>query len=90
MGQVRLRIKWREPARPVERCLACEAEGVATVDVILGRRRSGLASDSVALSALGDFLNGYLVCCPINNVAFVAIKMGRRQGARRAHIKIDT
>ena len=24
--------------------------------------------------------------CPINNVAFVAIKMGRRQGARRAHI----
>ena len=27
-----------------------------------------------------------LVSCPINNVAFVAIKMGRRQGARRAHI----
>jgi len=23
------------------------------------------------------------VSCPINNVAFVAIKMGRRQGARR-------
>jgi hypothetical protein len=31
-----------------------------------------------------------LVSCPINNVAFVAIKMGRRQGARRAHILIDT
>ena len=27
-----------------------------------------------------------LVSCPINNVAFVAIKMGRWQGARRAHI----
>jgi hypothetical protein len=24
----------------------------------------------------------FLVSCPINNVAFVAIKMGRRQGAR--------
>jgi hypothetical protein len=42
------------------------------------------------------------VSCPINNVAFVAIKMGRRQGATcphryakrcgrgRAHILIDT
>ena len=27
-----------------------------------------------------------LVPCPINTMAFVAIKMGRRQGARRAHI----
>jgi hypothetical protein len=39
--------------------------------------------------ALG-FFNRTLVSCPINNMAFVAIKMGRRQGARRAHICIDT
>jgi hypothetical protein len=31
-------------------------------------------------------LNTLLVSCPINNIAFVAIKMGRRQGVRRAHI----
>jgi putative transposase len=36
------------------------------------------------------FKEEYLVSCPINNMAFVAIKMGRRQGARRAHICIDT
>jgi hypothetical protein len=28
----------------------------------------------------------YLVSCRRNNMPFVAIKMGRRQGARREHI----
>jgi hypothetical protein len=31
-------------------------------------------------------LTANLVPCPINNMAFVAIKMGRRQDVRRAHI----
>jgi acyl-CoA thioesterase FadM len=41
-------------------------------------------------SYVDTVITSFIVSCPINNVAFVAIKMGRRQGARRAHILIDT
>ena len=50
-------------------------------------RPEGLKDFSPAVAGLS--LRG-LVSCPISNMAFVAIKMGRRQGARRAHICIDT
>ena len=43
-------------------------------------QRDLISADQAALLLSLAGSCGPLVCCPINNIAFVAIKMGRRQG----------
>jgi hypothetical protein len=48
------------------------------------------ASETFLNATVAQVARTDLVSCPRNSRYFVAIKMGRRQGARREHIWIDT
>jgi hypothetical protein len=58
--------------------LAFRRDAVSSVGEIITLQHALEDGDTIVTTGL--------VSCPVNNIAFVAMKMGRRQGARRAHI----